>query len=357
MTGDTVGGVWTFALELAEALGAHGVEVLLASLGGKPSAAQRDEAARIPNLRLVAGDFKLEWMDNPWCDVEASGAWLRELAASFAPDVVHLNSYGHGAVAWTAPVVLTAHSCVLSWWRAVHGEPAPPAWDRYRTTVKSALAAAGVVTAPSAFMLRSLEENYGPVPSGRVIANGRNPACFAPMPKELFILGAGRLWDRGKNVAVLSGIAHSLIWPAYLAGESRHPDGGVAELSGCHSLGALDAATLRDWYGRASIFALPACYEPFGLSALEAALSGCALVLGDIPSLREIWQDAAAFVPPTDADAWAGELRCLIADSGRRHELAARARRRGLEFTPHRMAAEYLACYAAASRGAQKTCA
>ncbi len=32
---------------------------------------------------------------------------------------------------------------------------------------------------------------------------------------------------------------------------------------------------------------LPARYEPFGLSVLEAALSGCALVLGDIPSLRE----------------------------------------------------------------------
>ena len=30
----------------------------------------------------------------------------------------------------------------------------------------------------------------------------------------------------------------------------------------------------------ASVYVLPAKYEPFGLSVLEAALSGCALVLG-----------------------------------------------------------------------------
>ena len=43
----------------------------------------------------------------------------------------------------------------------------------------------------------------------------------------------------------------------------------------------------------AAIFARPARYEPFGLAILEAAQAGCALVLGDIPSLRELWADAA----------------------------------------------------------------
>jgi glycogen synthase len=58
-----------------------------------------------------------------------------------------------------------------------------------------------------------------------------------------------------------------------------------------------------DWYARASIYALPARYEPFGLSALEAALSGCALILGDIPSLREVWLEAAPYVSPDDESA------------------------------------------------------
>jgi hypothetical protein len=41
MTTDTIGGVWTFALELTAALQAYDIEVILAALGGEPSAAQR----------------------------------------------------------------------------------------------------------------------------------------------------------------------------------------------------------------------------------------------------------------------------------------------------------------------------
>jgi glycogen synthase len=356
MTGDTVGGVWTFTLELAEALGAHGVEVLLAAMGGQPSADQWQDASRIPNLRLFAGDYKLEWMNDPWDDVAASAGWLLDLENRFAPDVIHLNSYGHGSVPWRAPAVLTAHSCVLSWYRAVYGESAPAKWDRYRAAVSESLKAARLVAAPSQFMLRALEENYKDVPHGVVVHNGRKAALFNPLPKEPFILSVGRLWDDAKNTAVLASVAHSLLWPVYLAGDPRHPDGGTADLGACRALGPLSAANLAEWYGHASIYALPARYEPFGLSVLEAALSGCALVLGDIPSLREIWQDSAVFVPPNDADAWARELRWLIADSAARHSLGLRAHRQAIEFTPQRMAREYLACYQAA-REPEKACA
>ena len=53
MTADTVGGVWTYALELAGALAPHGVTVALATMGaGLPSAM----AARIvcPDRKVLA---------------------------------------------------------------------------------------------------------------------------------------------------------------------------------------------------------------------------------------------------------------------------------------------------------------
>src|SRR3954454_18301707 len=65
MTADTVGGVWTYALELAQALTPHGVEITLATMGPRANARQKDDAAQIPNLKLVESDFKLEWMDDP----------------------------------------------------------------------------------------------------------------------------------------------------------------------------------------------------------------------------------------------------------------------------------------------------
>jgi glycosyltransferase involved in cell wall biosynthesis len=114
-------------------------------------------------------------------------------------------------------------------------------------------------------------------------------------------------------------------------------------------LGRLGSGELAGWYARASIYALPARYEPFGLSALEAALSGCALALGEIPSLREVWGDAAVFVPPEDPSALETALRELIADPDRRQSMADAAGERAMRYTPPRMAEQYFATYQSAA--------
>jgi glycogen(starch) synthase len=358
MTGDTVGGVWTFTLELARALDAHGIEVMLATMGGDASDDQQMEAASIPNLRLRTSRYKLEWMDDPWLDIQESGTWLLGLQQQFAPDLIHLNTYGHGALAWRAPVVLTAHSCVLSWWNAVKPYPIPVQWTRYRHEVEYSLKAADLLTAPSHAMLRTIEENYGSdLPACRVVANGRSAARYRATAKEPFVLTAGRLWDEAKNVAAVARVAASLPWPVYLAGAERHPSGRCSEFPGCRTLGWLSADALADWYCRASIYALPARYEPFGLSAVEAALSGCALVLGDIPSLRELWGDAAVFVPPGDDHRLESALRGLIEDPAGREDLARRSSARARTFTPERMAVDYAQVYAGLVGRRRMSCA
>jgi glycosyltransferase involved in cell wall biosynthesis len=115
-------------------------------------------------------------------------------------------------------------------------------------------------------------------------------------------------------------------------------------------LGRVSRAELDRAFETAAIFAEPARYEPFGLAALEAGLAGCALVLGDVPSLREVWRDAAVFVEPDDDDGLESALRQLIDDSRLRADYAVRARRRALTYSPQRMARGYLAAYAHALR-------
>lgn len=358
MTGDTVGGVWTFTVELATALASRGIEVMLATLGGEPSERQRAEAKAVPQLRLAASSYKLEWMDEPWCDVEESGAWLLDLARQFRPDVVHLNSYGHGALPWNAPVLITAHSCVLSWWDAVRCGPVPPAWNRYRHEVERSLRAVDLITAPSRAMLGAVEAHYGPgLPPSRVVDNGRCRSGYRSGPKENLVLTAGRLWDEAKNFAAVAAVAPRLSWPVYAAGDERGPSGKPIDTGGCRCLGRLDAQELAGWYARASIFAAPAHYEPFGLSALEAALSGGALVLGDIESYREIWGDAAVFVNPNDPPALEAALRDLIADAAKRETLAARAFARACHFTRDRMAHGYADAYSWLAGARSMACA
>jgi glycosyltransferase involved in cell wall biosynthesis len=89
---------------------------------------------------------------------------------------------------------------------------------------------------------------------------------------------------------------------------------------------------------RAAIFVSPARYEPFGLTVLEAAQAGCALVLSDIATFREIWNGAALFVGPDDADAMAAVLNRLIADPRLRSRLSAAARKRARRYSAQRMA-------------------
>jgi glycogen synthase len=346
ITADTVGGVWTYALELARALAPLGVAPAVATMGAPLTASQRRESA---GLDIYESAFKLEWMEDPWDDVARAGDWLLELEARLRPDVVHLNGFVHGALPWRAPLLVVGHSCVLSWWRAVRGGEAPASWDRYRREVATGLLAASAVAAPTRAMLESLRQDYGPLPRCSVILNGRDAAPFPPGPKEPLLFTAGRLWDEAKNLAALEAVAPHLPWPVFVAGENRHPEGGVRE-SPLQLLGRLTEEDLAAWLGRAAIYALPARYEPFGLSALEAALAGCALVLGDIPSLREVWGDAALYAPPGDAAALEAALAGLIADEPCRSAMAARARRRALAYTPARMARAYAAVYASLAR-------
>ncbi len=363
MTTDAVGGVWTYAMELCRALGEYQVEVALATLGPPPDRAQAAEAARLPGLQLYESAYRLEWMPEPWHDVDEAGAWLLDLERRLAPtppDIVHLNGYSHGNLPFNAPVVVVGHSCVLSWWQAVQGEPAPAEWKTYAERVARGLEAAELVVAPTAAMLRSLEDLYGPLPRARVIPNGRRRELFPPLPKEPFVLTAGRLWDEAKNVRALARVARHLSWPVLLAGDGAAPEPGDGRrereapdiwerweepLQNLRPLGRLAPQDLASWLGRAAIYALPARYEPFGLSILEAALAGCALVLGDIESLRELWDGCALFVPPEDDGGLAEALESLIRDPARRRILADEARRRARRFGPAPLAESYLRAY------------
>jgi glycosyltransferase involved in cell wall biosynthesis len=356
---DAVGGAFTWAVELARGLARRGVRVVLATDGARAGAEQRAALAQIPGLTHREALYRLEWMEDPWHDVARGGEWLLSLERRERPDLVHLSAYTHAARPFRAPRVVTAHSCVLSWYEAVRGHPAPPSWDRYRREVGAGLRAAEAVIAPTEAMAQALVRHHGPIPRPVVIANGRDPARFPPGRKLPLVLGAGRLWDEAKNAAALARVAPGVPWPVALAGEAGEGEDGDGERARREGLeperlqggapavllGHLPEPTLARWLGRAAVFAHPARYAPFGLAVLEAALAGCALVLGDIESLRELWDGAAVFVPPGDDRALLGALRALAGDARGRAVFAAAARARALGLGGERMADAHLCLY------------
>jgi glycosyltransferase involved in cell wall biosynthesis len=337
MSTDTVGGVLTYTAELAAALEARGDEVVVATMGPRPRGAQR----RSLPARVHESAYRLEWMEDPWDEVAAAGEWLLALEEEERPDVVHLCSYAHGALAFRAPKVLVAHSCVLSWWRAVHGAEAPAEWDRYRLEMAAGLDGADAVVAPTRSMLRELERDHELRPGVATAIHNGSSSPATDGEKGKLVVGSGRFWDPAKNLAALDAAAEGLAWPVAVAGELGPGDAP----SHAESTGVLDRAALAELRRGASIYAAPALYEPFGLGILEAARDRCALVLGDIPPLRELWAGAAVFVDPRDPRALRLALTALIEDERRRDDLAERARRRAGQLSVERSADSYRRLY------------
>jgi glycosyltransferase involved in cell wall biosynthesis len=346
MTADTVGSVWTYAGELVRALALHDVQVTLATMGVPPSRAQAQAIAALPNVELVSSSYSLEWMPDPWRDVDAASEWLLGIAARTKPDLVHVNGYAHAALDFGAPVVSVVHSCVCAWFRAVRGHDAPPDWAEYRRRAAAGLSAAAAVVAPTQAILRDVLAANGVDRTGRVIGHGRDASDWQPGQKEPFVLATGRLWDGAKGLTCLDAAARSVSWPVHVAGPTAGPLGDDSvQTEGLKLLGELRPDALADWMSRASIYTLPARYEPFGMSVLEAALAGAALVLGRIDTLQEVWGDTAVYVPPGDSHALAHAINALITDPLRRRAIAAQSRARALAMTPARMAASYHGLY------------
>ena len=352
MTADAVGGVWTYALDLGAALGRRGTRVTLALLGPAPTDAQRiDAAAR--GLGLVDLPHPPDWLAEDAAAVRAGGAALAALARDGGADLLHLNHPALGAdTAFPCPVLAVTHSCVATWWEAVRGGALPEAF-RWRTALHEAgMAGADALAAPSAAFAEATRRVYGFGVPPRVVPNGRDaPAApadptVAPVP---LVLTAGRLWDEGKNLAVLDRAAARLPVTVEAAGPLSGPDGARIALHHTVALGPLDAGAMRAKLAERPVFASSALYEPFGLSVLEAAQAGCALVLSDIPTFRELWGDTALFVPPHDDRALAAAVLRLLGDRAYRAERAALSRQRAARYTVEAMAEATLKAHAAAT--------
>ncbi|MDB4948181.1 MAG: glycosyl transferase, group 1 family protein [Gemmatimonadetes bacterium] len=348
LTTDTVGGVWDHTATLAHELSGGGHEVLVAMVG-EPTAGSL--AALPDGVQSVSRAYKLEWMPDSGADVDAAGRWLRALADAWEADVVHLNQMCYAAAGFAAPTVTAVHSDVLSWFREVKGHDAPPDdWAGYARRVRAGLHASDAVVAPSRYQALLTERHYGRRVD-HVIHNGLPYSAEPPASGDArtVVLTAGRAWDEAKGVRVLDD-ALALLGAdapdAHLLGETAAPGRGEIALRHLQGHGRQARAEVDDWMRRAALYVAPSLYEPFGLAPLEAALSGCALVLSEIGSLRELWDGCAAFFPRGDAAALAETLRGLSGDPAERARLAGAARTRALRrYAAPWMCASYTALY------------
>jgi glycosyltransferase involved in cell wall biosynthesis len=351
ITTDAVGGVWQYTLDLARALGARGAETVLAVLGPSPAADQLVDARGVQGATLVDTGLALDWLSDGPAPVLAAGAAVAALARETGAELIQLNNPALGAAAPPGvPVVAVTHGCVASWWQAAKpGEALSPEFQWHRALMGEGLRAADAVAAPTASYARTVARLYGLRQTPAVVHNGRTPLVAAPGAMLVDrALTVGRLWDQVKRTDLLDRVAARLSVPFDAAGAVEGPHGERAEVANLNLLGRIGADALAERLAGRPVFVSAASFEPFGLAVLEAASAGCALVLSDIASFRELWDGAALFVTGDDEAAYAEAVEALIGDPARRAALGEAAQARAARYTVDAMAEGMAAIYAKA---------
>ncbi len=344
MTVDAVGGVWRYAMELARGLLAHDVGVLFAGLGPEPSRAQADEALRLG--KLVWLEEPLDWIAPDEAAVKGLPEKLCRLAREEGVDLLHLNLPSQAAdIDRDLPVLVVSHSCVVTWWHAMREGPLPKEWEWMKRQNAAGMARTDAVVTPSGSHAQAIGQCYGEQPRLSVVHNAIS-TFLQGADKEPFVFAAARWWDEGKNARVLDEAAAHVPWPVLMAGSALGANGQAVRISNARHLEEIPHDEVVSQVRRAGIVVSPSLYEPFGLSVLEGARAGAALVLSDIPTYRELWGEAATFFDPRDAEALAREISRLATDSALRAEMGARALARSRFFTPDVQASRMAELYA-----------
>lgn len=343
MTTDTAGGVWHYSIDLVAGLLREQVKVVLVAMGPKLTEAQRADLRQCRGVKFYHKTCKLEWMDNPWHDVEKAGQWLMRIYEKEQPDLIHFNNYAHVNMGWDCPKILVGHSCVCSWWEAVKKEPLPDHFNYYFNMVKEAFHGADAVVSPSAAMLETYQSLYGHLERSTVIYNALAPSTVST-DKQPIIFSMGRLWDEAKNIEMLLQAAGNINGNIYIAGDGAQAKNRTYP-NNITFLGTLSRPEVFGWLNISAVYVLPVKYEPFGLSFLEAASRRCALVGGDIPTLRELWAESMSYVQPDEPEALAETCNTLLSDTIFRTSMATEAYKRSQKYTLKKKTEQYLNLY------------
>jgi len=189
-------------------------------------------------------------------------------------------------------------------------------------------------------------------PLARVVPHGVESRFFVDCPEQPYVLMTGTLEPRKNIVRALeaaAGLPADLRerFELVVAGPSGWDSGAIEEElrrygSSVRRLGFVPDDELPDLYGGASVFLYPSLQEGFGLPVLEAMAAGTAVVTSSLSSMPEVGGEAVRYVDPYSVEAIRAGLEELLADRGRRAELAAAGRERARTFTWERTARETL---------------
>ena len=279
------------------------------------------------NLReVVAGSGRGTWWEQ---------THLRRAVRSNPPDVFFAGAYT-APLALGVPLAVTIHDVSFAahpeWFRPREGA-------RRRLLTRQAARAAEVVFTDSQFSRSEILERLSvPAERVRVIPPGVTRRGNTLAEREPLVLFVGTILNRRRLPATIAAFATATTSRQdarlVIAGADRsYPALDLPGLAAEAGVGRrvdvrnyVSEPDLESLYARASVFVFLSEYEGFGLTPLEALSAGVPIVVLDTPIAREVYGDAAWYVP-RDGDVRAAKeaIRTLLDDTASRERILAAA--------------------------------
>ena len=255
-----------------------------------------------------------------WEQMDLRTAVIRE-----RPDIFFAPAYT-APLGLPMPVAVTIHDISFT---------ARPDWFRRREgmrrrwlTRRTARTARRIFT-DSNFSRSEILKHYGVPPDTiDVVYPGFTPRARTAAHRERMVLFAGSLFNRRRLPDLIAAFAAaSRDLPSsrlVIAGEDRTwPPQDLAEVAAQHGVAGrtelrsyVSDEELASLYSRAAVFAMLSEYEGFGLTPLEALAAGTPVVVLDTAVAREVYGEAATYVPVGDIQAAAAALKKHLAVPG-----------------------------------------
>ena len=346
LTTDPYGGVATFVTALLPHL-VKEYQVKIVAVGRCNIPLTLVQVAADHDVELIPVREALEWMPGEEESVAEAEDIVEGLAYKYQPDVVHINSYGFAKVAEQYPTVLTLHSDLYTWFDNVEGSLPKGHQQAYKSLVEDSIYYSSAVVAPTQRYLAEASQFYKNLDKAVVVYNGIDTSDANLAEKEDMVLAAGRLGDASKGLKYLIEAAEAGCFSLWLVGSLPTDIHLPEKVKAC---GQVTAERLYMLMSRAAVYALPALYEPFGYSYLEAASRGCALVGFSLSTLQEIWGDSMKYTQQRDARVLAHDITQLLEDKAALLGMQKLAKERSMLYPAHAMASSYMKIYNNISR-------
>jgi alpha-1,3-rhamnosyl/mannosyltransferase len=272
------------------------------------------------------------------------GTWWEQTALVSAvrrdrPDVFFAPAYT-APLGLRMPFAVTIHDISFiahpEWFR-------PREQWRRRMLTTHAARRASVIFTDSDFSKSEIEkhmkvpsERLRVIPPGVAPAHSESPAWSARV-REPLVLFVGSLFNRRRLPDLVAAFARATAqlpdarlvivganrtWPAQdLRAEANFLR--IAEKT--RIVDYVDDNALADLYARAAVFAFFSEYEGFGLTPLEALAAGVPIVVVDTPVAREVYGEAAEYIPCGDIENAAAALKRFLQSRTAASEQLARA--------------------------------